>query len=154
MSGTADMAQRIAFAREPPRRQATGPVPDTTSRTLVGAVDSVTADGATVYSDEHSSYGPLTALGYAHETVKHSAEEYVRGEVHTNTIESFWSMFKRGYIGTYHYMSRDHLHRYLAEFAGRHNIRELDTSQQMETLVRNMAGKRLTYTELIGADDG
>ncbi len=64
-------------------------------------------------------------------------------------IESFWSMLKRGYVGTYHKMSFKHSGRYAAEFAGRHNVRRLDTADQMEALVKSMAGKRLEYRELV-----
>ena len=58
--------------------------------------------------------------------------------VHTNGIESFWALLKRGYIGTYHKMSVKHLHRYVTEFAGRHNVRSLDTIQQMAALALGM----------------
>ena len=69
---------------------------------------------------------------------------------HTNGIESFWAMLKRGYHGTYHHMSPKHLDRYVSEFAGRHNVREADTIDQMSRLVADMIGKRLMYRELIG----
>ena len=62
-------------------------------------------------------------MPFDHETVNHSVSEYVRDQAHTNGIESFWSMLKRGYHGTFHHMSPEHLHRYVNEFAGRHNIR-------------------------------
>ena len=68
---------------------------------------------------------------------------------HTNGIESFWAMFKRGFHGTYHKMSRKHLDRYVNEFTGRHNVRPLDTMEQMEEVVRGMEGKRLRYVDLI-----
>ena len=71
-----------------------------------------------------------------HESVKHSASEYVRGQVHTNGVESVWSMLKRGYIGIYHKMSPKHLDRYVTEFEGRHNDRQSDTIDQMGNLVR------------------
>ena len=128
-----------------------GPVADTSARTLTGIVDSVTADGADVFTDEHRSCKPLASLGYAHAAVAHSAEEFVRGDVHTNTIESLWSMFKRGYVGTCHHMSEAHLHRYVNEFTARHNVREMGTETQMETVAADMAGKRLRYADLIAA---
>ena len=68
---------------------------------------------------------------------------------HTNGIESFWSMLKRAHAGTYHKMSPKHLNRYVQEFAGRHNLRELDTLDQMGTVVRQMDLKRLPYEELV-----
>ena len=93
-------------------------------------------------------------MPFAHEAVNHGAGEYVRGEAHTNGVESFWSMLKRGYQGgTYHKMSPKHLDRYVAEFAGRHNVRDLDTAAQMSELARGMVGKRLRYRDLV-ADNG
>ena len=86
-------------------------------------------EGAKVYSDESRVYDRIPNR----EAVNHTGGEYVRGEAHTNGIESFWSLFKRGYYGTYHRMSAKHLHRYLAEFAGRHNIRSQDTIDQMHS---------------------
>ena len=74
---------------------------------------------------------------------------WVNGQAHTNGLESFWSMFKRGYHGTFHRMSVKHLHRYVNEFAGRHNIRDMDTLEQMCLLARGLVGKRLRYQDLI-----
>ena len=75
--------------------------------------------------------------------------EYVREQAHTNGLESFWSMMKRGFNGVYHHMSPKHLNRYVDEFEGRHNSRPLDTEMQMEEVVRGSANKRLRYRELI-----
>ena len=86
--------------------------------------------------------------------MKHSVGEYVKDvDVHTNGIESLWSMFKRGYIGTFHKMSPKHLDRYVAEFEHRQNLREEDTLVQMGVLVTQMGPKRLRYRDLI-ADNG
>ena len=85
---------------------------------------------------------------YAHEAVKHSVFEYVRGQAHSNGLESFWSMLKRAYHGTYHHLSAKHLQRYVDEFAGRHGIRDADTLAQMETTTRGLVGRRITYKEL------
>ena len=68
---------------------------------------------------------------------------------HTNGIESFWAMLKRGYHGTYHKISPKHLQRYVNEFSGRHGIRERDTIDQMGAVVAGMAGKRLSYRDLV-----
>ena len=89
-------------------------------------------------------------MGFGHEAVKHSAREYVRGQAHTNGVESFWSMLKRGYVGTYHYMSEKHLQRYVNEFSGRHNVRDLDTVDQMASVAAGLVGRRLMYKNLIG----
>ena len=79
----------------------------------------------------------------------HSVKEYVNGQAHTNGIESFGALLKCGYYGTHHQMSAKHLHRYIDEFAWRHNIREQATADQMAFLAERMAGKRLPYRELI-----
>lgn len=88
-----------------------------------------------------------------HETVNHSTFEYVRGQAHTNGIESFWAVLKRGYDGVYHYMSPKHLDRYVAEFERRHNDRDADTVEQMEEIVGGMVGRRLRYRNVV-ADNG
>ncbi len=104
--------------------------------------------GATVYTDGNQAY--LGMSGIRHEAAQHGVGEYVKGMAHTNGIESFWSMLKRGFYGTYHKMSVKHLQRYINEFAGRHNVRDLDTIQQMAALAHGMGGKRLTYRALVG----
>ena len=119
-------------------------VADTEADTLRGFVRERSAPGAAVYSDGHAAYRGLPH----HAAVQHSVGEYVRGQAHTNGIESFWSMLKRGYTGTYHRMSPKHLPRYIAEFEGRHNLRPLDTVEQMARMAQGAAGKRLTYRKL------
>ena len=119
----------------------------TDKATLQGFVLASALTGATVYTDDHSSYH---GLPFEHETVRHSVNEHVRDQAHTNGIESFWALLKRGYHGTYHHMSPKHLQRYVNEFAGRQGIRELNTIDQVANVARRMQGKRLTYRELIG----
>ena len=114
--------------------------------TLLGFVAKHADTRATVYTDEAKAY---KRLPNRHESVSHSTGEYVRDQAHTNGIESFWALMKRGFTGTYHKMSRRHLHRYVNEFAGRHNVRERDTIEQMALLTQGMVGKRLTYERLI-----
>ena len=75
---------------------------------------------------------PCTTTCLIESQVNHSVSEYVRGKAHTNGVESFWSMLKRGYQGTYHKMSAKHLGRYVNEFSGRHNVRMADTLDQMK----------------------
>ena len=120
-------------------------VADTTSDTLQGFVKEHAAEGATVYTDEASAYEGLPN----HEAVKHSVGEYVRGQAHTNGVESFWSMLKRGYVGTYHKMSPKHLNRYVKEFEGRHNVRSQDTLDQMGAILGAMNDSRLRYKDLV-----
>ncbi len=80
-------------------------------------------EGSRVMTDDATVYRGLDILGFGHESVNHSAYEYVRGDAHTNTIESFWAMLKRGVNGTYIHVSKKHLPKYLAEFEYRHNLR-------------------------------
>ena len=122
-------------------------VENTDSATLQGFVRGQVAQGATVYTDDALAYDGL--VDFHHESVKHSVAEYVRGNVHTNGIESFWSIFKRAHKGTFHKMSPKHLHRYVTEFVGRHNIRGFDTIQQMALIVHGMDRKRLRYSDLV-----
>ena len=85
-----------------------------------------------------------------HEAVKHSVGEYVRDMAHSNGMESFWSMLKRGYIGTFHHhFSEKHTGRHDSEISGRHNIREHDTLEQMAQIVDGMVHKRLKYRDLV-----
>ena len=121
-------------------------VPATDAETLQGFVGEAVAPGAKVYTDDHGAY---RGLPYDHEAVRHSVGEYVRDKAHTNGIESFWSMLKRGYQGTFHHFSEKHTDRYVTEFAGRHNDRDADTLDQMTAIVRGMAGKRLRYEDLV-----
>lgn len=127
------------------------PVADTSAGSLVPYVAERAPAGADVFTDEHRSYKPLASLGYCHAAVAHSAREYALGDVHTNGIESLWSMFKRGYVGTYHHMSEAHTGRYVDEFCGRHNIRPLDTAEQMASVAAGMVGKSLPYRRLVDA---
>ena len=113
--------------------------------TLQGFVLDQVADGAKVYTDDHRGYHGLPN----HQTVKHSVGGYVDGMAHTNGIESFWSMLKRGYKGTYHRMSAKHLQRYVNEFSGRHNVRSKDTLDQMAGIAQGFVGRRLKYKDLI-----
>ena len=108
--------------------------------------DRVVAD-AQVYTDDHRSYQDMPF--FEHASVRHSDGEYVRGEAHTNGIESFWSMLKRAHTGTFHKISPKHMDRYVTEFAGRHNARGRDTVDQMEIMVEGMSGRRLRYPDLI-----
>ena len=118
--------------------------------TLRRSVRNHVEDGATVYSDHNRGYIGIAKMGYRHQSVNHAAKQYVDGMAHTNGIESFWSLSKRGYYGTHHYMSFRHLQRYIDEFAGRHNDRALDTIDQMSAMVKGMNGnKQLRDRELV-----
>ena len=118
----------------------------TDAATLVPFVEDRSAATAMIYTDDAGAYHHLDRL---HGVVRHSVGEYVDGQAHTNGIESFWSMLKRGLVGTYHQVSAKHLQRYVDEFAGRHNLRDLGTPDQMTRIARGLGGKRLRYRELI-----
>ena len=120
-------------------------VPDTKSETMIRFIMEHTTPDAKIYTDDALVYHVLPN----HESVKHSVAEYVRGQAHTNGVESFWSMLKRAHMGTFHKLSPKHLDRYVREFAGRHNLREMDTLTQMRKVVRNLVRRRLTYRNLI-----
>ena len=123
------------------------PVPERTKEAVQGFISENVSRKAMIYSDDHRSY---IGLPFEHESVNHSVGEYVREKAHTNGIESFWAMLKRGYDGTYHKMSEKHLGRYVTEFAGRHNVRELDTIEQMKSVARGFIGRKLPYKALAG----
>lgn len=122
-------------------------VVDTRKATLQPIMRSHVAIGGIVHSDEHKAYKGL-ARHYTHETVTHAAGEYVRGRVHTNGIENFWSLFKRGINGIYHQVSPKHLDRYCQEYAYRFNHRTLCQQERFNISVARADGRRLTYKAL------
>lgn len=124
------------------------PIPETTQARLVDFVERHMEHSHTkVYTDGNPAYRTLKN----HESVNHSAGEYVRGMAHTNGIESFWALLERGYDGIYHWFSHKHMHRYVNEFAGRLNIGDYDTLDMMVSMVKGMVGRQLTYKMLISA---
>lgn len=125
-------------------------VPTVSTQTLQRFVQANTSQGGTVYSDQSRGYWGLRKSGYLLESVNHSVKEYVNGQAHTNGIESFWALLKRGYHGTFHHLSAKQLQRYVNEFAGRHNAREADTIEQMRLITKGLVGKQLPYKELTG----
>ncbi|MEG3156849.1 IS1595 family transposase [Lysobacter zhanggongensis] len=120
----------------------------TDSATLKGFVVDNVEIGAAVFTDEHSGCRRLSG-SFVHHSIRHSVGENVNGMTYTNGIESFWAMLKRTYKGTYHQMIAKHLSRYAIEFAGRHNVRDLDTIAQMTVLVKGLDGKRLRYDDMV-----
>ena len=124
-------------------------VHNTKSETMSRFIMEHVNPGTKIYTDDALTYHALPN----HETVKHSVGEYVRGKAHTNGLESFWSLLKRSYTGTFHKLSPKHLDRYVREFAGCHNLRRLDTLDQMRRVAVGLIGKRLSYQQLI-ADNG
>ena len=110
--------------------------------------------GSRIHSDEAGEKWGMDQH-YIHEMVNHTAEEYVRGNVHTNGIENFWSLLKRGVAGTYVSVEPFHLFRYVDEQAFRYNNRkEMDDADRFSLLCEKVVGKRLTYVELTGKEAG
>ncbi|MXZ90252.1 MAG: IS1595 family transposase [Chloroflexi bacterium] len=125
------------------------PMPDTTRRTLEAQIQARIEPGSTIYTDGHQGYMNIPNLGYKHEWVNHSVGEFVDGMATTNGIESCWTLLKRGYVGTFHYMSAKHLHRYCSEFAFRLNSGPGNGLETIARTIRAMVGKRLTWDELV-----
>lgn len=122
-------------------------VSSTDGETLQEFVREHVEPGAEVFTDDARVHRGLTE--YEHGTVRHSVGEYVDGHIHTNGIESLWSMLKRAHKGVYHKLSPKHLERYVDEFGGRQNIRELDMLDRMTVVAAWLVGKRLKYRDLI-----
>lgn len=120
------------------------------ARSLLPVIEkSVDKENSKVFSDEWGSYRSLTKLGYYHNSVNHRLGEYVKGDVHTNTIEGVWSQLKRGVNGIYHHVSPKHLQKYCDEYGYRYNTRELNDFERFNDWFRSVNEKRLTYKNLI-----
>jgi transposase-like protein len=127
-------------------------VPNVTGKTLRAAIRKHVDTSATLMTDGHKSYLGLRKEFAGHESVNHEAKEYVRGNVHTNTAEGYFSILKRGIIGTYHHVSVKHLPRYLAEFDQRYNARSsrgVNDAARAALVLKGTIGKRLTYKPLV-----
>jgi transposase-like protein len=153
---TKDLSKAIVFGmvdREARKVRATV-VPNVKRETLQNEILNNVAGGSTVYTDGYQAYDRLAAQKYIHETVNH-VHEYVRGQVHTQGIENFWSLLKRQLRGTYIAVEPFHLDRYLDEQVFRYNNRAtkdnpLTDSDRFNLAVTQIVGKRLTYAELTG----
>jgi transposase-like protein len=115
---------------------------------LMPAVTQQIEDGSTVYTDKLASYDNLDVY-YQHRVIDH-AEKYVDGQVHTNGLENYWSLLKRTIRGTYVSVEPFHLFRYLDEQAFRFNERTDNDGTRFAKTLRHIAGRRLTYEQLIG----
>ena len=125
-------------------------IPDVTGATLRAAVEEHVHKSARLMTDENTGYIAIGREYADHQTVGHSRREYVRGDVTTNSIESFWAILKRGINGVYHNVSRKHLQRYLDEFEFRYNTRHVDDGERTRLAIQGAVGKRLRYSEPTG----
>jgi hypothetical protein len=100
---------------------------------------------AQIMTDSFMGYKTIGQHFSSHESVNHSIGEYARGNAHTNTVEGYFSLLKRGIVGTYHHVGEKHLHRYLAEFDFRYNARKDSDSVRTHAAMRGIVGKRLLY---------
>jgi transposase-like protein len=123
-------------------------IPTVNAKNVGDILEKQLTEGATLYTDDSKVYRSVKPRRRPTATVNHSAGEYVRGGVHTNTIESYFSILKRGINGVYHHVSEAHLKRYLAEFDFRYNERSalgIEDAQRMAKSVQGIVGKRLMY---------
>ena len=113
-------------------------VPNTKSKAVLPIIKHEVKKGAQIYTDEYAIYNPLRYMGYGHERILHSHNIYVMGNVHTNTIDGFWSLVKNGIKGVYHHCSPKYLQNYLDEYTFRYNHRK-DTTPMFLTFLRRSA---------------
>jgi transposase-like protein len=129
-------------------------VDGTSAADLLPIIKANVLPGTRVMTDEAGQYAHLGKYFTEHDFTRHSAGEYVRGETHTNTVEGFYSVFKRGMKGIYQHCSEKHLHRYVAEFDFRYNNRVrlgVDDLARTDTALRGIVGKRLMYRDSLSA---
>jgi transposase-like protein len=145
----------MGFLDREQRKIRTAIVPNTSRATLQAQVLKHVAEDSNVYTDESKAYTKLGENNYVHEIVNHT-QQYVRGRVHTNGLENFWSLLKRGLNGTYVAVEPFHLHRYLDEQTFRYNYRKdengrkLTDAERFTLALSQIAGKRLTFAEVTG----
>ena len=131
-------------------------VDDASVKSLIPRIYKTVEENSLILTDEHKTYKSI-GHSYIHRTVNHSGGKYVKegtykGEaikIHTNTIEGFWSIMKRGIYGIYHWTSKKHLQKYINEFTYRYNTRRYINMDKFNVLVSNMR-HRTTYRELVG----
>ena len=144
-------------SREREGGYAAKPIRAADSRTLIGVVEGPPEQGSTIYSDDASAYAALPTIinQYTLEAIRHGPSEHPAGSVHTSSIESIWALLKRSVQCARHHVSPKHLERYVNEAAFRLNDRnfEVDAIDRMESLAKQIGGKRLRYGGLI-ADTG
>ncbi len=123
-------------------------VPSVKRSSLKPIINEVVSTEAYIFTDMAGAYMDLHKTYKGHYSVDHDAKEYARGNVHTNTIEGFWSLLKRGIIGIYHQVSPKHLDKYVDEFEFRYNTKDMAENSRFDSML-SLSNKRLTYTKLI-----
>ena len=123
-------------------------IPNVEAETIIPIVEKWVEKGSIMVTDEWRSYKPL-AENFFHIAVNHSEGQYASGAFSSNGVENFWSLFKRGIIGIYHQVSPKHLHRYSTEFSYRYNSRDESSNERFTNTIKNAAGIRLRYNDLI-----
>lgn len=113
-------------------------------KTIYPIIEERVPEGAEIITDDYAGYVRLSGK-YSHFIVNHSEGHYGKGSIHTNTIEGFWSLFKRGIYGIYHFASHRHMNRYCSEFAFRYNTRGMNDTQRFNVTIARTFGKRITY---------
>src|SRR4051812_13080867 len=129
-------------------------VADVSAKSLKPILVDAIAKDTNLRTDQSPVYTEVGMSFASHATVNHSIKEYVRGDAHTNTVEGYFSIFKRGVYGVYHHVSQEHLKRYLCEFDFRYNERialGVTDTERTEKAIRGAVGKRLTYRQPRGA---
>jgi hypothetical protein len=126
------------------------PMERITTENLRDAMKESVSASAKIMTDELPAYNFAAGNFVDHQTVNHGDEEYVRGDVHVNTAEGFFSLLKRGINGVYHHVGKGHLGRYVDEFAFRYNIRQEPDAARPLLIVQGAEGKRLTYKQPAG----
>lgn len=122
------------------------PVQRVNAEELKGAIREMVDEKSRIITDEWPSYSGIgNEFAGGHETVNHGEKEYARGDVHTNTAESYFSLLKRGVMGAFHHVSKEHLPRYCNEFSFRWNNRDVTDGERTENAIRGISGKRLLY---------
>lgn len=126
-------------------------IPNAKAQTIIPMIENHVAKGTTMLTDEWYAYGKLHTLGYEHKTIEHNLKIYVVGDIHTNTIENFWSVLKRGLYGIYHFASKKHFDRYLDEFTSRYNTRSLSEVERFDHFLTQSSDRTLSWKNLVQA---
>jgi transposase-like protein len=147
-TGPADKAVVVGAKNRDTGQVVAEVVPDRTKASLLPFVTRNVERGGTVYTDRHQSYNDLYLMEYRHESVDHAVEYVTEGRVHTNGLENFWSLLKRGLGGTYVSVAPEHLSRYVDERVFTYNLRHLTDLERFRAALTRIAGRRLTYAEL------